>query len=444
MVNNLQINHAGKLEKNIAKLYIILLSFRMISPFLFIQRVFHAGAGSIDFILHIIGILLILIRTKGVISFGRGMESKLLKSFFALVVYLNISSLIMALVMQMKDGNIGSDSAFDAISGMIVYFFQYAFIFYYNKEVFAMLTRKEIENSIQACIWCLFVIGYIQIAVMNLGGVFSVIYDRFDIFDIFVDSNKLGKLSLTGAEGASAGGIIGVFVIPYLLSGVITKEKSTSEIIQIILWLPILYFTNSSTGYLLSCSVIPAFLIMFFGLNKGIVARKRILVLLVLFLIVLMVILFWSSISTLLPEEFTEQINYLLLEKINDRDNGSTISRTVPIITNFGAFKEYPLFGVGNGCQGYFYVKYFPDWAFDNPGSDVLIFYKRAKETIVNGALFFPSLLSGYGIIGVFLIFLYFLKSNKVLKNKKDKLGRFNYFYWLAMIPIVLYGFQTK
>ena len=57
--------------------------------------------------------------------------------------------------------------------------------------------------------------------------------------------------------------------------------------------------------------------------------------------------------------EMFEQIEYLLFEKATDSDNGSTVSRTVPLLVNWGAFMEHPIFGVGNGLQGYYYEKFY-------------------------------------------------------------------------------------
>lgn len=73
-----------------------------------------------------------------------------------------------------------------------------------------------------------------------------------------------------------------------------------------------------------------------------------------------------------------------------------------------------------------------------------MVFYERAGQGIANGAVFFPSVLSGYGIAGTLFLVIYLFKSHRLLKSKKGKLGMFVDFYWLALIPIFMNGFQGE
>lgn len=433
-----------RVEKCVAKLYVFFLTLRMISPLLFTQQLFHTGAKNFDFVLHVIGVMLILLRNKGKVYLGRDQESRLFKSFALLVLYLNVSSFFMATVMQYTYGSIGSDTAFDAFISMAVYYSQYVFMFFYNKEVFCILSKKELEDVLKYEMWFLLVLGYIQIIAYNFGGIVGLLYDRLDLFDVFADAKSLGKLTLTRAEGAASGGVIGILVLPYLLSGIINNEKHFSEIVQILLWLPVIFFTKSSTAYLLITLVLVGFVLICIQKTKVAIPRKTVYTLLVVCLTLCVCLLFGEVFTGLVPDFIGDEIQYLLTEKMTDMSNGSTVSRTVPFVTNFGAFKEYPILGVGNGCQGYFYIKYFPSWAKNVSSSDVMVFYRGAQERIVNGALFFPSILSGYGIVGTLLIAVYVIKSHKVFKSKADSLGRFKYFYLLSLLPIILYGFQGE
>ncbi len=432
---------AGEFEKKIAKLYIFLLTLNMIGPLTFTQTFFHAAAAKTDFVLHVIGIYLILRRNHWNIRFTDSSESRLLKFFAGVVLLLNVSSLVMACVMQSSYGSIGSDTAFSAISGMIIYWFQYVFIFWYNKEIFSFLTKEEIVKVLQAEMWALLVLSYIQLAAMNIGAVGSI-YDKLDIFSVFVDKRIMTKVSLTGTEGASAGGIISILVMPFLLSCILNRKQHKKEIIQILLWIPPLYNTNSSTAYMTTAAVFVIFI--FVGGKRGIISRNALLILCGVAGVLLVIYLNGDTILSLMPEDMSEQIRYLLFEKATDHDNGSTVSRTIPLITNWGAFTEYPFLGVGNGCQGYFYRKYFPSWAMNVAGSDVMVFYERAGQGIANGAVFFPSVLSGYGIAGTLFLVIYLFKSHRLLKSKKGKLGMFVDFYWLALIPIFMNGFQGE
>lgn len=431
-----------KLQVVVAKAYIFFLPVRMISPLIFTKVFVGASAAYFDLILHLLGLILILVGNRGVIKTGVDKTCKLFQFFALMIVCYNLSSIIMAVVIQNIYGNIGSESAFRAVSGMLIYYTQYLFIVYYNKEIFKMLTPGDISKILGKTVLLLLIIGYIQIAVMNLHGVIEKIYDAADFFHILVDSSRLSKLSLTGGEGASAGNLIGILILPFLLARILSEAKVLKNIIIFILWLPIVYFTNSTTAYW-SCVIdIAVFLALFLLKKKKWI--KLVLTFLIISVCLLFAVMFPAVVKQILPDEFSERIEYLLFEKAIDPNNGSTVSRTIPLLVNWGAFTEYPILGVGNGNQGYFYSKYFPEWAHHVAGSDVGYFYNKAQTEITNGAVFFPSLLSGYGIVGVTLLVVYFVQCVVLLKEKKKALGMFYYIFFMSWAAVLFSGMQGE
>ena len=305
---------------------------------------------------------------------------------------------------------------------------------------FIQLSKEEILKILRRVCGFLLVLGYWQIAAMTMGGIFTTLHDTLDIFDVLYDAAKMPKLCLTGAEGAAAGTLISVFVLPVLYGSIIKGKNTKSSILQVLLWLPVIYFTESSTGYILFAVVTLVFLFLYFKNNAR---KKNVSLLLIALCIVLIVILsFPQQFVSLLPDEISENVEYLLIEKISDKENGSTVSRTVPFVTNWGAFTEYPLFGVGNGLQGYFYVKYFPDWAYGVAGSDVTEFLEVSKTGISNGGVFFPSLLSGYGIVGITAIIIFIISLLRHAKKGKEQMGVFYFTFIISCFAILVTGFQ--
>lgn len=429
-----------KLQLAVAKAYIFLLPVRMISPFIVTQKYFGACAAYFDLILHLLGLVLIVISRRGILKIGADKTSKLFQYVVIMFIWFGISSLIMSIVMQNTFGSIANQTAYRAAFFMIVYFSQYLFIILYNKEIFKMMTVNEISSIIGKTVISLLVLGYLQIAVMNFGGVFSKAYDTVDIFDVFRNSNKLPKLVLTGSEGASAGTLIGIFVLPYLLSKLLSGIKVLKHIIHIVLWLPVIYYTNSSTAYIVAAVDLVVFFMMF--LLKKDKHPRLIISVSIVSIFTLFVVLFPSTVASVLPDEVGERIDYLLLEKATDTKNGSTVSRTIPLLVNWGAFTEYPILGVGNGNQGYFYEKYFPEWARHVAGSDVLVFLERTQNEIANGAVFFPSLLSGYGIVGMIFLICYLVMCFKIIKEKRKSLGIFYYMFFMSWAAVLFAGVQ--
>lgn len=424
-------------ERTVAKLYVFLLPFRLIPHLSFLKSVLGVCALYTVIVFHIFGLLLWLYNERGFLKTKDFFNSRLIQYIVVLTIYLNLSSIMMSFVMQNEHGNLGNDNAFSGIVGMLMYFTQYALMFLYNMRVFEILKKEAINSLLHKLCITLLVIAYMQVLVMN--GVGGAIYDAIDVLDVVRNSNQLPKLCLTGSEGAAAGSLISIIVFPVLFSKILTEDKNTKYIIEVILWLVPLFFTNSTTGYILATIEF----LLFFGVllfeKRTIKKSVKIISIILILLLVGTIFLGWLGV---LNSEMFEQIKYLLFEKATDSDNGSTVSRTVPLLVNGGAFMEHPIFGVGNGLQGYYYEKYFPSWAYNVAGSDVLVFLETSKTGISNGGVFLPSLLSGYGLAGVTLITIFVIKCIQTIFYKKKYIGNFFYMYIFAGIAFLISGFQ--
>ena len=248
------------------------------------------------------------------------------------------------------------------------------------------------------------------------------------------------KLSLTASEGAKAGGVFSILVFPYLLAKATISSKPMKYYMQILLWIPVVVFMQSTSAYLMVVAVVLYFIL--FSLKGGTRQWTRFLrFALTIFLIgVLMIVILPEKIINLIFN--FEDITYLMFGKINDSQNGSTILRTAPLIINWKTFLRFPLLGVGNGLQGYFYTEFFPKQGLAVAG--VASQYNNALTTIVNGSLFFPGILSGYGIIGVLFFTTYVRRMLETFKEKEAKLDVFGYMFRFAAVAIIVHGFQTE
>ena len=102
-----------------------------------------------------------------------------------------------------------------------------------------------------------------------------------------------------------------------------------------------------------------------------------------------------------------ESFEYVLVGKIQDRDNLSTAMRASTVINDMKIFYDYPFTGVGDGNQGYFYRQNVPMWVVASEEVQSLM---HGTKIANGGGNFFPSFVSAYGLIGV-VFFLFFLKS---------------------------------
>ena len=426
--------HTNSLEIKMAQLYCILLPFRMIFQLSFLKSVFGVCANYLPFIFHLLGLFIWMANERGRIDLST--KRGLMGEAGRLVLYLNLSSLVMAFVIQMKYGNHGGENAFLGILGMEIYFFQYFFMFLYNYRVFRILTVATINKTLHASCLSLLFIGYFQVLVMN--GIGGSIYDGLNFLGVLNSSDNLPKLCLTGVEGATAGCIIGVFVMPFLLSKVLNEERK--YFFEILLWIVPILYTNSSTAYLLFVTDWIVFFIILLTKSKNPRKIIRIFLITIICIALGLCALFLLGV---IDESVLDAVYYnLFIKPVSFDSNGSTTSRTIPFYVNWGAFTEYPIIGTGNGLQGYFYERYFPSWAVNVAGSDVGVFLENSRNGISNGGVFIPSLLSGYGIIGMALIAHFVYRCIKENSNNKMYDDNMHDLYVISGIAFVVMGFQ--
>ena len=184
--------HTSRLEINIAKLYLFFLPFRLFGQLAGLQSIVGVCANYMAFVFHVLGFIIWLINENGKIGFAGEDNFSLIKKLCLLTVYLNLSSFVMAVVIQITMGNQGGESAFSGIAGMVIYFTQYFLIFAYNARVLDIIDRETINYILHWVCLVLLFIGYFQVLVMN--GVGGSAYDALNIFGNLNSSGNLPKL----------------------------------------------------------------------------------------------------------------------------------------------------------------------------------------------------------------------------------------------------------
>lgn len=432
MYNSTFTIHTTQGEIRLAKIYLFCLPFRMFALFSFLQLAVGPLANFFDSIINIIG-LFVWVQNEGSLRF-HPRNSPLFRIIAYSILYLNISSMLMSVVMYVTYGNCNGESPFVAIIPMILFYFQYLLMFLYNIRVFAILDYATIRKVLDAVCKTLLVIGYIQVLIMH--GVGGSIYDVFaEIIGGFNKTERLPKLCLTLSEGAAAGCLMGTLIFPYLLAKINNGEKKCIR--ELILWMPLLFYTHSTTAMILFAVDIVIFLVKGKKRNVGGMIGMMATVIIIVG-------------SLALVGKYNEtgdsrsSVGYLLFEKAFDKTNGSTISRTATFGYNWGAFTEMPIMGVGNGLQGYFYNKYFPMEYLTMEGTDIGHFYDVAQTGIANGECFLPGYLSGYGIIGVIVFLVIMLNMRNTIRIRKDHLGIFGYMFPIGAVGFFVMGLQGE
>lgn len=424
-----------KLQKNIYLLYILLLPFIYMFPILNNIRITGINTSNSSFIL-LIGLILIFLdifrKRQFKISF-------LIKYIFFMIIVMNISSIIMSTILYDKFGSLWGETTFRASIGDIIYYTFIGVIIFYNYYCSKLVTKKDIEKVFIIIAKILIVIGYIQILAFSNIPIISNLYNKVaEITGLLSNLNEIsnyGRITITGTEPGSSSLFLGLLLLPYLFSKLIEGKREYNK--YIILFLPIIYFTKSSTMYILF--IINITIYLYFLIKKYKVHNKLAKKLLLLMAIIVITIAATIGISYYSNHnlQILKTINYFLVEKINDKDNLSTAMRMSVTINDTKCFLRYPVLGIGNGNQGFHYNEHIPEW-IRSSGSMEVMDALNGEQKVVNGGPFLMAFLSGYGILGIVLLLIYIKKSNQKMKLKKEEMGFFYYMYYIAIISFAI------
>ena len=354
---------------------------------------------------------------------------------------LQLISIFDAAIFYIPLGQRGTKTTFNGIQGMLVFFFQYLLIVYYNKEIFNWFSWRDIVSLLNIIVVYELLLGYLQIGMVEIGGGFLDVYKFINYFGILYPGDSLislKRISLTDSEAAGAGKLLCCFIYPYLFSMIYSQKNKKKYILYALAFLPILFYTKSSTAYILFLFLLCIAFLYFF---------KHIYFILVTLCILttLITLLFFMNFAMehhYNQEENSDKIKYLLWEKPFSKDDYSTICRIMPFYYNWNAFKFSPITGVGNGNQGFFYISSIPDFAWRS--TEVQAAASRSQYAIATGSVFCLSLLSGYGIIGVLLLVYYVINCYKTINSlPANQVGPFAMMMKLSWPVIFLDGFET-
>ncbi len=418
-----------KIQSLIFKIYILMLPW-MLFPFLVpIKNLFSASASiSNNFFILIIGLIFLVLFNKGKLPFPK---KSLVISGIKLCVFLNIISFFTSLVLYVPFGELNGENTLKASFPSIIYMFLTAIVFYYNATMFQIVEKRIIIKILNFLSIILLLIGLLQVLVLNVPGI-AKIYDILNFMDILRDSYRIQsmwRICFSGSEPASVGCIVTIFILPYLLSQIL-ETKFFKYKLCAASFIFFCFFTYSSTVY--TGSAINVLVFIFLYVNKYSNKKQILKVLILLCFVSLFLLLFGNYIwhNTTIGRNIQE----LLVYKTTSQENLSTLVRYSTIKTDLQAFILYPLTGVGNGNQGYFYNQVIEKSMLV---ANVLQYSEFSSKIdgdigIINGGSFLPAFISGYGLLGIILLFLFIRKCILYMHTNPNEYGCFRYMYYIG------------
>ena len=417
----------------ICECYLILMPFQLLPLFRPFRNLFSrvAAIDNCMFIM-LIGLLLIVVYTRGTLYF----RNSLMRKAVILALELIGVSLVTSLLLYPILGTLYGENSITASLSTNIYYLLLAVTFFFNAHVFDFLTKDQIRRILDfLCIFNL-AIGFVQILILlNVPGV-AIIYDRIDILDIFVDSGKIeliGRICATRVEPANMGISICVFLLPYSLSQLIhAKEKYKYLIFAIGLTIICGYALSSAV----LVAILSAYLIYFLILSRRASAAAF---LIVLFLVLIFFVVVSSS-GVIENSELGQKFSYLLVEKTTDTSNLSSGYRYSTVINDFVCFTRYPVTGIGNGNQGFLYN----ETMNSSLVSDAMrrnyqtVTAMSGKNGVLSGGAFVPGFISGYGVVGLILLGIYISAVVKKIKEKQSVMGYYYEWFLIGSITFLI------
>ena len=339
--------------------------------------------------------------------------NKRIRALYRLYAILAVYSILASMVLTLHLNN-PIESSFRAIVGDIVLYLLFILSVYYNYVVLNKYIKiTSLFNLLKLQMMLLLFVGFIQY--LSINGVFSasILYNTlasiFSLRELSWLSNLERGVTFFGTEPASAS-LICYLTIPYILAMIITKKgKQRFTFFIILLLFAFLFFSSDSSSALISF-IFVLLATFYLGVMKGRPNRLKLISFTMGLLMAIMYTVVFAQVS--LEVDNDAGFSYVLLGKFFDTTNYSTITRTSTIINDMNIFKDFPITGVGNGNQGFYYNTYVPYWMDSSKEVQDL------RNVIPNGGgNFFPSFLSGFGIIGICLLYNYV---KKFLKWESD------------------------
>lgn len=354
---------------------------------------------------------------------------QLLKGWRKMTLFQSIYTFAMASILFIPLGPLNGENTIRACIGMIIFGIVVLLHISYNVYAFThLITWKQAEKIFCKSIYVLLFVGYLQLFSIRIGGPFSALYSALgSVF--FLTENLERGVQFFGSEASSVATLF-LFIIPYLIAKVLHSKLSNiwknKDLLQLILFIP-LFITSNSSSVLLSMVMVAAVTICIFFRYRGFYKVCLIGSLMAGLTVAVAYGLGDMKFQGKLSDQ--ESLEYILLGKITDTENHSTMMRSSSIVNDMKIFFKFPITGVGDGLQGYWYDENLPMiYLASSEVQDVV----SGKNGIADGGgAYFPLMLSAYGLIGVVFLFVFLGGYKKYIIPKKHERD--------VPIPIVMF-----
>lgn len=371
------------------------------------------------------------------ITYGQGV-----RSFGVLYLFMASYTLIASIILSFYiDSSLVASPLRRCMGDVVLYFLALCSVYYNYYGLSKLVTLEDVKSIFKMQVLILLAVGYLQLGIMFGigGGLYASLCSIFALREASWLTSLDRGITLFGTEPASSS-IICFIVIPFILCSISSNKggKRLFYVIEFILMAILFLLSNSSSALLSFGFLVVAYLVVYMFHIRA----KKLLMIGAFMIGLVVAVLYSLDISTSDGvNSDKESLEYVLVGKIQDKDNMSTAMRASMVINDMKIFYEHTFTGVGDGNQGYFYRKHVPTWAL---GSEEVQSLMHGTKIANGGGNFFPAFISAYGLIGI-IVFLFFLKSYSLSYRQsfiqEDK--RFQMIYVLGISLFLLSGWYV-
>lgn len=334
----------------------------------------------------------------------------LLKGWQKLTLFQSLYTFVVASVLYIPLGPLYGEDTIRASIGMIIFGIVVLLHISYNVYAFTnLITWNKAEEIFRKSIYILLFVGYLQLASIRFGGPFTALYHALG--SVFFLSEELERgVQFFGSEASSVATLF-LFIVPYLIAKVLRSNNfnvwKNKDFLMLMLFVP-LFVTSNSSSVLISMVIVSVVAVCMLFRYRGFYKISLIGSLLAGMTVA---VAYGLGDMKFQGKSFDQQsLEYILLGKITDTENHSTLMRSSTVVNDMKIFFKYPITGVGDGLQGYWYNKNLP--AIYLVSSEVQDLVSGKNGIADGGGAYFPVFLSAYGLVGVFFL-LFFLRGYK-------------------------------
>lgn len=410
------------LSANIYKFYVLCLPFGRLFDLPF-GDLFNKVFTEFSTIVMLIGSLILILGNKSLVNSRN-------RLFLRIYTYMFISSTLMAIILSFILP-IQYESPISTILGDIVLYLLVILSLFYNCYCLThYVSFTTIYKIFNWQIVLLLIVGYSQLAgMLGFAAPYNLLSSIFSLREISWLKDLDRGVTFFGSEPSSAA-ILCFIIVPYLYSEIQfeTGLKRLKYIVALFLFAFLAINSNSSQFLILFIGSSILFIWSCFKPIKKIFYYGSF----ILGLTFAVAYISTNNISLMTQNMDADSLEYAVLGKVVDRNNKSTAMRASTVINDFKVFTDFPIAGVGDGNQGFFYEENQPSWTLASDEVSSLI----RTHTIPNGGgNFFPAYISAYGIIGILVLALFVINYKKLYCSSfliQDK--RINTIFQIAII----------